>query len=155
MGSQQVGSVIADTSSTMPMGTSSNPYSDGNYLQDPGMMTPSTTTDIKGLQTFMPYMGGGVNADGKDVDPNTGLPLFTTNKLIRSQLLGGIGAGSFLRQQQDPLSGYGKTNGRLLCGTQRGRQDIEARRSQFNAARLERGGDNDPVLFNVGEFAYA
>lgn len=154
--SQDLGDSAADSSSTETQGTTQNYYSDSNYLQDPGMMTPSTATDIKGLQTFMPYMGGGVGGGDSDgpVDPNTGLPLFTTGKLVRSQLLGGIGAGSFLRQQQDPLSGYRKNVGRLMCGAQQGRIDIETRRKQFNASRLEHGGDDDPVLFNVGEFAY-
>ena len=142
------------TATTEFQGSTASAYMDTNYLQDAGMMTPSTATDIKGLQTFMPYMGGGVGSEEKDgpVDPETGLPLFTTGKLVRSQLLGGIGSGSFLRQQQDPLSGYRKNVGRLLCGAQRGRRDIEMRRKQFNAARLE--GDGDPVLFNTGEFAY-
>ena len=154
--SLDMGDSPSDKMGTEAQGTTSNNYMDSNYLQDPGMMTPSTATDIKGLQTFMPYMGGGVGGNDKDgpVDPNTGLPLFTTNKLVRSQLLGGIGSGSFLRQQQDPLSGYRKNVGRLMCGAQQGRRDIEMRRKQFNASRLECGGENDPVLFNVGEFAY-
>lgn len=148
------GDYNTNTATTEFQGAAASSYSDSNYLQDPGMMTPSTATDIKGLQTFMPYMGGGVGSSEKDgpVDPETGLPLFTTGKLVRSQLLGGIGSGSFLRQQQDPLSGYRKNVGRLLCGAQRGRKDIEMRRKQFNAARLEGGGD--PVIFNTGEFAY-
>jgi hypothetical protein len=148
------GEYNTNTATTEFQGAAASSYSDSNYLQDPGMMTPSTATDIKGLQTFMPYMGGGVGSSEKDgpVDPETGLPLFTTGKLVRSQLLGGIGSGSFLRQQQDPLSGYRKNVGRLLCGAQRGRKDIEMRRKQFNAARLEGGGD--PVIFNTGEFAY-
>ncbi|MCH9716167.1 MAG: hypothetical protein K0U52_03680 [Gammaproteobacteria bacterium] len=139
------------------MGTSANPYANGNYLMDPGMMTPSTMSDIKGLQTFMPYMGGGVGNAASDgpVDPATGLPLFTTGKLVRSQLLGGVGQGSFLRQVQDPLSGSAKI-GRYMypCrGTEQRRDDFEVRRKQFNAARLE-SNDSDPVLFNLGEFVY-
>ena len=81
---QNIGDDQMATSSTETQGTTSNHYMDSNYLQDPGMMTPSTATDIKGLQTFMPYMGGGVGSTEKDgpVDPNTGLPLFTTNKSV-------------------------------------------------------------------------
>jgi hypothetical protein len=157
-----IGDAEMDIMSTEQQGTSANPYSDGNYLMDPGMMTPSSATDIKGLQTFMPYMGGGIGGKeeygkevgGGPVDPSTGLPLFTTGKLIRSQLLGGHGAGSFLRQVQDPLSGYRKSVGKMMCGVQQGRRDIEVRRKQFNAARLEHP-DADPVLFNVGDFAYS
>ena len=153
-----------DTMTTQNQGTSSNAYYDGNYCMDPGMMTPASMTDIQGLQTFMPYMGGGIggshgNGDGGEpeglVDPATGLPLFTTGKLIRSQLLGGIGAGSFLRQVQDPLSGSSKIGRSMYpCkGTQQRREDWDIRRKQFNAARLETN-DGDPVLFNNSEWAY-
>lgn len=156
-----IGDAQMDIMTTENQGTSIDAFSDGNYLMDPGMMTPSSATDIKGLQTFMPYMGGGVgendnlnNGDmGGPVDPNTGLPLFTTGKLIRSQLLGGHGAGSFLRQVQDPLSGYKKSVGKNMCGVQQARRDLEVRRKQLNAARLEHP-DADPILFNTSDFAY-
>lgn len=155
--SNVIGGSDWDMMSSQNQGTSANSYFDGNYCMDPGMMTPSTATDIKGLQTFMPYMGGGVGANNSDgpVDPSTGLALFTTGKLVRSQLLGGIGAGSFLRQVQDPLSGSSKI-GRFMypCkGTIQQREDWDVRRQQFNAARLE-SNDGDPVLFNTSEFAY-
>jgi hypothetical protein len=152
-GSNVIGEAEMDMKSTYAMGTSANHFSDGNYQTDPGMMTPSTTSDIRGLQTFMPYMGGGVgdNGDGP-VDPSTGLPLFTTGKLVRSQLLGGMGAGSFLRQVQDPLSGARRI-GKAGCGSQLRRRDFEVRRKQFNAARLETN-DGSPVLFNESGFAY-
>ena len=156
-----IGDSQMDIMTTENQGTSVDAFSDGNYLMDPGMMTPSSATDIKGLQTFMPYMGGGIgendnlnNGDiGGPVDPNTGLPLFTTGKLIRSQLLGGHGAGSFLRQVQDPLSGYKKSVGKNMCGVQQARRDLEVRRKQLNAARLEHP-DADPILFNMSDFAY-
>lgn len=155
-----IGDGEMDLMGTEQMGTSANPYSDGNYTMDPGMMTPSSATDIKGLQTFMPYMGGGIGnkeefgaeVGGGPVDPSTGLPLFTTGKLVRSQLLGGHGAGSFLRQVQDPMTGYRKSVGKVMCGTQQARRDIEVRRKQFNAARLEHP-DNDPILFNMSDWA--
>lgn len=154
-----IGEATPDIMTTEQAGTSVNPFQPHNYTQDPGMMTPSSATDIKGLQTFMPYMGGGVGGEqqngdmGGAVDPNTGLPLFTTGKLIRSQLLGGHGAGSFLRQVQDPLTGYKKAVGKNLCGVQQTRRDLEVRRKQLNAARLA-NEDLDPVLFYMSDFSY-
>lgn len=154
-----IGDATPDIMTTEAAGTSVNPYEAQNYTQDPGMMTPSSATDIKGLQTFMPYMGGGVGGEqqngdmGGAVDPNTGLPLFTTGKLIRSQLLGGHGASSFLRQVQDPLTGYKKSVGKNLCGVQQSRRDLEVRRKQLNAARLA-NEDLDPVLFYMSDFSY-
>ena len=156
-----IGEAQMDIMTTENAGTSIDAFQDNNYLMDPGMMTPGGATDVMGLQTFMPYMGGGVGENdsqndgsvGGPVDPNTGLPLFTTGKLIRSQLLGGHGAGSFLRQVQDPLSGYRKSIGKNLCGVQQARRDVEIRRKQLNAARLEHP-DADPILFNTSDFAY-
>ena len=156
-----IGEAQMDIMTTENQGTSIDSFSDTNYLMDPAMMTPGGASDIMGLQTFMPYMGGGVGDNdnqnngeiGGPVDPNTGLPLFTTGKLIRSQLLGGHGASSFLRQVQDPLSGYRKSVGKNLCGVQQARRDVEVRRKQLNAARLEHP-DADPILFNTSDFAY-
>lgn len=129
-----------------------NQYADANYAMDPGMMTVSSPTDIKGIETFMPNMEGGVETKNGPVDPSTGLPLFTTNKLVRSQLLSGHGAGSFLRQEQDPLSGY-KRLGKNMCGAQIARADLERRRAQFNAQRIKDPSD-DVVIFNTSEFMY-
>jgi hypothetical protein len=133
-------------------GVVASAYSDGNYEMDPGMMTTSSTTDITGLDTFMPNMGGGVGTDKGPIDPSTGLPLFTSGKLVRSQMLGGHGAGSFLRKVQDPLSGY-KRLGLNMCGSQNARKDMEVRRKQFNAARLA-DPNGDPLLFNTSEWMY-
>jgi len=141
-----------DRSTTEVGGTSANTYLDTSYSMASGMMTPSSATDIKGLDTFMPMMSDGVGTAGGPVDPSTGLPLFTTGKLVRSQMLGGHGAGSFLRQQQDPLSGY-KRLGKNMCGAQNARHDLSVRRAQFNAARLA-DPNGDPVLFQTSEFAY-
>lgn len=138
--------------STESGGSSANTYVDSSYTMDSGMMTPASTTDIQGLKTFMPMMSDGVGSAGGPVDPSTGLPLFTTGKLVRSQLLGGHGAGSFLRQQQDPLSGY-KRLGKNMCGAQNARRDLTVRRAQFNEARLS-DPNGDPVLFQTSEFAY-
>lgn len=134
-------------------GVVASPYDDGNYEMDAGMMTTSSTTDITGLDTFMPNMSGGVGTDKGPIDPSTGLPLFTSGKLVRSQMLGGHGAGSFLRKVQDPLSGY-KRLGLNMCGSQNARKDLEVRRTQFNAARLA-DPNGDPLLFNTSEFMYS
>jgi hypothetical protein len=140
-------------SSTEAGGVSASEYSDNSYAMDPGMMTASSSTDIQGVETFMPMMSDGVGSSDGPVDPSTGLPLFTTGKLVRSQMLGGHGAGSFLRQQQDPLSGY-KRLGKNMCGAQNARRDLASRRVQFNAARLA-DPEGDPVLFNTSEFMYS
>lgn len=156
--SSNVGEVNQEIMSTEVYGTTANPYNEQNYMEDPAMLTPSSATDIRGIDTFMPNFDGTVGtvlADGEtgnQVDPSTGLPTFTPGQLMRSQLLGGQGAGSFLRREQDPLSGLRKTVGRNMNGPQVVRRDLEVRRVQINAARLQ-----SPTLeigsdFNNGEF---
>lgn len=148
-----VGETEMNQSSTEAGGVVASAYTDSNYEMDPGMMTTSSTTDIQGVETFMPNMSGGVGTENGPIDPSTGLPLFTSGKLVRSQMLGGYGPGSFLRQVQDPLAGY-KRLGRNMCGAQNARRDLANRRTQFNAARLA-NPDGDPVLFNTSEFMYS
>ena len=150
--SHNVGENDMTQSSTDAGGVSLNAYADNSYTQDPGMMTTSSTTDIQGIETFMPNMSGGVGGANGPVDPSTGLPLFTTGKLVRSQMLGGHGAGSFLRQEQDPLAGY-KRIGKNMCGAQNARRDLAKRREQYNAARLA-DPNGDPVLFGTSDFMY-
>ena len=150
--SNAIGDSEMDRATTEVGGNSSNSYMDSSYTMDQGMMTPPSETDIQGLETFMPMMSDGVGQANGPVDPSTGLPLFTTGKLMRSQLLGGHGAGSFLRQQQDPLSGYSRL-GKNMCGAQNARRDLAVRRAQFNEARLA-DPNGDPVLFQTSEFAY-
>jgi hypothetical protein len=156
--SLNVGEVNQDIMSTEVYGTTAMPYNENNYMEDPAMLTPSSSTDIRGIQTFMPNFAGTVGQimdngeTGNQVDPSTGLPTFTPGQLMRSQLLGGQGAGSFLRREQDPLTGLRKTVGRNLNGPQVVRRDLEVRRKQINAARLD-----SPTLeigsdFNNGEF---
>ena len=142
-----------NSSSSEAGGVVASQYQDSSYAMDPGMMTASSATDIQGVETFMPMMSDGVGSENGPVDPSTGLPLFTTGKLVRSQMLGGHGAGSFLRQQQDPLAGY-KRLGKNMCGAQNARRDLASRRTQFNAARLA-DPEGDPVLFNTSEFMYS
>lgn len=150
--SNSIGDSEMSHSTTESGGSSANPFETMSYSMDSGMLTPSSATDITGLETFMPAMGDGVGKSDGPVDPSTGLPLFTTGKLVRSQMLGGHGAGSFLRQQQDPLSGY-KRLGKNMCGSQNARRGLEVRRAQFNEARLA-DPNGDPVLFQTSEFAY-
>lgn len=151
--SNSVGESEMNESSSASGGVVASQYSDSSYTMDPGVMTASSATDIQGVETFMPMMTDGVGSEKGPVDPSTGLPLFTTGKLVRSQMLGGHGAGSFLRKQQDPLSGY-KRLGKNMCGAQNARRDMATRRVQFNAARLA-SSDGDPVLFNTSEFMYS
>ena len=157
MGMMQTSTAVDESDMNQPStaagGISASDYLDSSYAMDPGMMTTSSTTDIQGVETFMPMMSDGVGTASGPVDPSTGLPLFTTGKLIRSQMLGGHGAGSFLRQQQDPLAGY-KRLGKNMCGAQNARRDLASRRTQFNAARLA-DPEGDPVLFNTSEFMYS
>ena len=150
--SGQIGDAEASYPSSDFGGTSANAFTDSYYMMDQGIMTPPANSDIQSLQTFLPNMSDGLNTSNGPVDPATGLPLFTAGKLIRSQLLGGYGPGNFLRQQQDPMSGY-KRLGKNICGVQTARRDINVRRNQFNQARLA-DATGDPVLFSNSEFAY-
>lgn len=156
--SSNVGEVTQDIMSTEVQGTTAMPYGDNDYMQDPALLTPSSATDIRGIETFMPNFDGTIGKPTEDgqtgnrVDASTGLPVFTSGQLMRSQLLGGQGSGSFLRREQDPLTGLRKTVGRNLNGPQVVRRDLAVRRNQINAARLE-----SPTLeigsdFNNGEF---
>lgn len=150
--SASIGDSDMNRTTTEVGGISANAYADFNYSMDPGVMSPSAASDIQGIQSFMPLMNDGVDHSTGPIDPTTGLPLLTTSKLVRSQMLGGHGAGSFLRQQQDPLSGY-KRLGKNMCGAQSARRDLALRRAQFNEARLA-DPTGDPVLFQSSEFAY-
>lgn len=150
--SANIGDSDMNRTTTEIGGISANPYADFNYRMDAGAMSPAAASEIQGIQSFMPLMNDGVNQETGPIDPTTGLPLLTTGKLIRSQMLGGHGAGSFLRQQQDPLSGY-KRLGKNMCGAQSARRDLALRRAQFNEARLA-DPTGDPVLFQSSEFAY-
>ena len=151
--SGSIGDSEMDRPTTETGGTSMDEFVGTSYAMDPGMMTPASTSDIQGMETFMPLMNDGVGKAHGPVDPSTGLPLFTTGKLVRSQMLGGHGAGSFLRKEQDPLSGY-KRLGKNMCGAQNARRDLAVRRAQFNKARLA-DPNGDPVLFQTSEFAYS
>ena len=163
--SNVVGEVEIDYNTTEFQGTSANPFIDGHYLEDPSQMTPSTATDMRGINSFMPNMGDGVGYNqqngsevgGGPVDVSTGLPLFTVGKLVRANQMGSSSSSGFLRQVQDPLSGLKRTVGKNLTGSINQRADIEIRRKQFNEARLtnpQNDGSDGGVLWNINDHIY-
>ena len=129
--------------------TSESPFSDVAYQQDPASMTPQSAADMTGLNAYLPNEAGATE-DGRD--PQTGLPIFTPNKLRRSNMLGSYGKEGFLRQVQDPLTGYRKSVGKWYCSSNQLTNDLNVRRRQFNAERAS--GNDDPVLFNSSDWAY-
>lgn len=136
---------------TQQNGNSIAPFQSAAFEMDPA--TAASQNDLRSMDAFMPSMAGAVESADGLVDPATGLPVFTTSKLMRAQALGGYGAGSFLRPVQDPLSGYKKTIGKDMRGSGHLRHDLEVRRAQINAARLN-DPNADPVLFQMSEFMY-
>ena len=129
--------------------TSESPFSDVAYQQDPESMTPQSAADMTGLNAYLPNEAGATE-DGRD--PQTGLPIFTPNKLRRSNMLGSYGKEGFLRQVQDPLTGYRKAVGKSFIASTQLQTDLTKRRAQFNADRA--AGNDDPVLFNSSDWAY-
>lgn len=138
--------------STAVGGVAASAFHGAMYQQDPNMMTKSTKQDMAGLDAFMPNMEDGKMTKNGPVDPSTGLPLHTQGKLNRAHALGGIGPGAFLQPEVDPMNGSRKL-GKWMNGCQRREEAMAANRAQFNKARLE-SGNEDPVLWGVGEFAY-
>jgi hypothetical protein len=138
---------ISGEESTLPRWSE---ISDSKYNNDSGLSVPS---DVTSMQALLPdYSQGTVGADGV-VDPSTGLPLMTAERLMRGQMLGGIGAGSFLRPQQDPLSGLKRSIGNNPWGAMRSRADVELQRQKFNAMRTA-NPDFDALVGNISEHAY-
>lgn len=151
--SDGLGFITASTGGTLPgamMGTgasstSATAFEDSAYEQDSTRMTPDAASEGTGIDAFMPKTDA-VDASGRD--PQTNLPVFTTSKLKRSNVLGGHGAQSFLRPVQDPLAGY-KRLGKVMRTTSDPRDlisGLDKRRAQYNKARVE-SGTEDPVLF--------
>ena len=148
-----LGFITASTGGTLPgamMGTgasstSATAFDDSAYEQDSTRMTPDAPSDGAGIDGFMPKTDA---ADASGRDPQTNLPVFTTSKLKRSNVLGGHGPQSFLRPVQDPLAGY-KRLGKVMRITSDPRDlisGLDKRRAQYNKARVE-SGTEDPVLF--------
>ena len=148
-----LGFITSSTGGTLPgamMGTGSSStsataFDDSAYEQDSTRMTPDAPSEGTGIAAFMPKTDA---ADASGRDPQTNLPVFTTSKLKRSNVLGGHGAQSFLRPVQDPLAGY-KRLGKVMRMTSDPRDlisGLDKRRAQYNKARVE-SGTEDPVLF--------
>jgi hypothetical protein len=147
--SNKQGSASGEAMSSYPKAdTSVSLFTSGLYAQDPASMTPNSGMESLGLDAYMPD-DSSATADGKD--PQTGLPVFTTGRLKRSNELSSRGMHGFLRMVQDPLTGYKKLGKRMFQCSQQYEADIDKRRKQFNAARVN---GEDPVLFNESDFAY-
>lgn len=143
------GSMPGNTMGTHQSQTSESPFVDGAFVQAASMMTPNSMADMTGRNAYLPN-DAGLTEDGRD--PQTGLPVFTPNKLRRSNMLGSYGREGFLRQIQDPLTGYRKAVGKSFIASTQLQTDLTKRRAQFNADRA--AGNDDPVLFNSSDWAY-
>jgi hypothetical protein len=119
------------------------PFQKSTYQTDSGVASPH---DIKHINDFLPSTKGALQTKNGPVDPSTGMPLFTAEKLVKSQKLSGHGVGSFLRPEQDPMSGY-KRLGKTMFGPQATRVEVERRRAQLKA----QGGE---ILWNTSEFMF-
>ena len=132
------------------VGTSMSDFLGSAYNQDPATMTPNTYADGLGLDAYMPDVS---NATPEGLDPQTGLPVFSTASLKRSNALSSRGLDGFLRPTLDDTQGYKKTIGKRIQPCRYNDCDLDKRRNQFNAARLNSGGE-DVVLFNQTDFMY-
>ena len=131
-------------------GTTLSNFVASAYFQDPATMTPNTYADGLGLDAYMPDVS---NATPEGLDPQTGLPVFSTASLKRSNALSSRGTNGFLRPVMDDTNGYKKTIGKRIQTCRYNDCDLDKRRNQFNAARLNSGGE-DVVLFNQTDFMY-
>lgn len=131
-------------------GTTLSNFVASAYFQDPATMTPNTYADGLGLDAYMPDVS---NATPEGLDPQTGLPVFSTASLKRSNALSSRGTNGFLRPVLDDTNGYKKTIGKRIQTCRYNDCDLDKRRNQFNAARLNSGGE-DVVLFNQTDFMY-
>jgi len=122
--------------------TTASPFLGSSYFQDPAEMTPNTYADGLGLDAYMPNVS---NATPDGLDPQTGLPVFSTSSLRRSNLLSGRGVEGFLRPVVDDTQGYKRVVGKNMCPCIYNNGHLNERRNQYNAARLTSG--IEPVLF--------
>jgi hypothetical protein len=140
--------------STSPMGTdqavsvSTSPFLGSSYFQDPASMTPNTYADGLGLDAYMPNVS---NATPDGLDPQTGLPVFSTASLRRSNELSSRGLQGFLRPTIDDTQGYKHTIGRRPCMCRYNDEGLQKKRNQFNAARV---GGAEPTLFMETDAMY-
>ena len=144
------GSMASSSFGTQNGVASESPFEEAMYDQDPLTMTQETATDTQGIEQYLPDEGG---ITDKGIDPQTGLPVFTTSRLLRANQLDARGTGGYLQQVQDSLSGYRKVIGNTtgLTNFVNIDRDLARRREQFNAARAE---CSEPVLFNESDFQY-
>jgi hypothetical protein len=129
--------------------TTVNNFVGSAYFQDPAQMTPNTYADGLGLDAYMPDVS---NATPDGLDPQTGLPVFSTASLRRSNELSSRGLQGFLRPTMDDTQGYKHTIGKILQPGRYNECQINNRRNQFNAARINSA--EDPVLFGVTDYMY-
>ena len=129
--------------------TSVNNFVGSAYFQDPAQMTPNTYADGLGLEAYMPNVS---NATPDGLDPQTGLPVFSTASLRRSNELSSRGLQGFLRPTMDDTQGYKHTVGKILQPGRYNECQVNNRRNQFNAARINSA--EDPVLFGITDYMY-
>lgn len=147
---QDMSSPMAIGGDKAAVGTSLSNFVGSSYFQDPATMTPNTFADGLGLDAYLPDVS---NATPDGLDPQTGLPVFSTASLKRSNDLSSYGVNGFLRPVLDDTQGYKHTVGKRIQPLRYNNCDLDNRRNQFNAARIN-SGDNDVVLFNVTEFMF-
>ncbi len=146
---------VLEPMSVSPSGTdqsvsiSTSPFVGTSYFQDPAQMTPNTYADGLGLDAYMPNVS---NATPEGLDPQTGLPVFSTASLKRSNELSSRGLQGFLRPTIDDSQGYKHTIGRRACPSRYSDEMLQQRRNQFNAARVD--SKDEPVLWNMSDFMY-
>lgn len=140
-----VSPVYTDTT----VNVTTSPFVGSSYFQDPAQMTPNTYADGLGLDAYMPNVS---NATPDGLDPQTGLPVFSTASLKRSNELSSRGLQGFLRPTLDDSQGYKHTVGRRACPCRYSDEMIQSRRNQYNAARVD--SKDEPVLWNMSDFMY-
>ena len=140
---------IAPVYTDTTVNVTTSPFVGSSYFQDPAQMTPNTYADGLGLDAYMPNVS---NATPDGLDPQTGLPVFSTASLKRSNELSSRGLQGFLRPTMDDGQGYKHTVGRRACPCRYSEEMLQSRRNQFNAARVD--SKDEPVLWNMSDFMY-
>ena len=140
---------VSPSNTDSAVNISTNSFTGSSYFQDPAQMTPNTYADGLGLDAYMPNVS---NATPNGLDPQTGLPVFSTASLKRSNELSSRGLQGFLRPTMDDSQGYKSTIGKRSCYCRYSDEMLQQRRNQFNAARVD--GADEPVLWNMTDFMY-
>jgi hypothetical protein len=141
------GTGVASHANARPAGGHMTSKAFGTYLyaQNPATMTPSRAHENRGLASYMPSTAG-MTADGKD--PDTGLPVFTAEKLMRAHALNSTGRRGFLRKESSRDDGRRRLIGASMH-PQRDRRIAELARAQYAAAKVP---GQDLVHFNTSSF---